>query len=379
MIIKRLKSYNYKRLNVLLIMAVLALSYIGIKVVDSASMGGGHGKKQLFGVIIGVAGMTFMALVDYNFLGKYYWGIYIFDLLLLALVIVKGDNHMGAKRWISIGGGLSFQPSEVAKALLIFFLAKLLTVCIKQVNKLKFLALYAILCGMHLLLILAEPDLSTTILTATIAFTLIYCAGLSYRYILTAVAVLIPLLAGLYIYISQPGLNDKSLIKPYQRDRIMAFIKPQDYADDRYQQDNSVLAIGSGKLYGKGLNNNDPSSVKNAGFLPEPHTDFISAVIGEELGFIGLGVCIALLFIIVVLCIITGLTAKDFFGKLICMGVASWIGMQTFINIGVATEILPNTGVSLPFLSYGLTSIVALYGGIGMVLNVSLNRGKKES
>ena len=119
MIIKRLKSYNYKRLNVLLIMAVLALSYIGIKVVDSASMGGGHGKKQLLGVIIGVAGMTFMALVDYNFLGKYYWGIYIFDLLLLALVIVKGDNHMGAKRWISIGGGLSFQPSEVAKALLI--------------------------------------------------------------------------------------------------------------------------------------------------------------------------------------------------------------------------------------------------------------------
>ena len=162
-------------------------------------------------------------------------------------------------------------------------------------------------------------------------------------------------------------------------ERILSHIYPEDYGDTMYQQDNSVLAIGSGKLYGKGLNNNDPSSVKNAGFLPEPHTDFISAVIGEELGFIGLAVCISLLFIIVVLCIITGLTAKDFFGKLICMGVASWIGMQTFINIGVATEILPNTGVSLPFLSYGLTSIVALYGGIGMVLNVSLNRGKKES
>lgn len=141
-----------------------------------------------------------------------------------------------------------------------------------------------------------------------------------------------------------------------------------------YQQAYAVQAIGSGQLYGKGLNNNDTSSLKNAGYIAEAQNDFIFAVIGEELGFTGCCITIFLLFLIVLECIIAAVRAKDFGGRLICCGVAIYIGLQTFINIGVVSWILPNTGVPLPFFSCGITSLLTLFIAMGIVLNVSLQR-----
>lgn len=160
----------------------------------------------------------------------------------------------------------------------------------------------------------------------------------------------------------------------------MAWLDPAKYADNAYQQQNSIIAIGSGQLYGKGLYNTDISSVKNGQFHCGTATDFIFAVTGEELGFIGCAAVIILLALIVLECLWIGSKARDYEGMLICCGFGGLIAFQTFANVCVATGLMPNTGVPLPFVSYGLTSLVMLYMGIGIVLNIgfspkNINRG----
>ena len=154
----------------------------------------------------------------------------------------------------------------------------------------------------------------------------------------------------------------------------MTFLNPEENDDGAYQQEKSVQAIGSGQLTGKGLNNEDSTSLVNAGYVPEAHTDFIFAVIGEELGYVGTVLAIVLLMWITFECVIASTRAKDFAGRLICCGVAAYIGFQSFINIGVVTQLLPNTGLPLPFFSYGLTSLVTVFMALGFVINVSLQR-----
>ena len=171
---------------------------------------------------------------------------------------------------------------------------------------------------------------------------------------------------------------DQKLLDDYQRGRIMAFFNSEDdaYADDVLQQENSVMAIGSGELTGKGLNNSEVSSANRANFVSENHTDFILSVAGEELGFLGCSAILLLLLLIIFECIRTGLRAKDLSGKLICCGVGGIVAIQGFINVAVVTNLMPNTGTPLPFVSYGLTSLVSLYIGMGFVLNVGLQRNR---
>ena len=181
------------------------------------------------------------------------------------------------------------------------------------------------------------------------------------------------------IFLSIVVQPNQIILKDYQQKRILAFLEPEKYASDEgYQQKNSVMAIGSGQLTGKGLNNNTTTSVKNGNFILEPQTDFIFAIIGEELGFMGSCIVIALLLLIVIQCILIGTRSQNLTGKIICCGIGGLIGIQSFINIGVATQLLPNTGVPLPFVSYGLTSLVSLYIGIGLVLNVGLQPKKYQ-
>ena len=220
---------------------------------------------------------------------------------------------------------------------------------------------YAVLAGIPLALILVEPNLSTTICTALVICLLIYVGGLSYKFIGTVLLILVPV-AIIFLSIA---------VQP-----IQPFLK--DYQQKRIQQNNSEMAIGSGQLTGKGLNNNTTTSVKNGNYISEPQTDFIFAIIGEELGFVGCCIIIALLLLVVIQCILIGMRSRDLAGKIICSGVGGLIGFQSFINISVATNMLPNTGVPLPFISYGLTSLVSLYIGIGFVLNVGLQQKKYQ-
>lgn len=227
-----------------------------------------------------------------------------------------------------------------------------------------------------LLLIYKQPNLSNTICIALLFCVLMYMGGLSYKFIGTVLAIGVPLFIGMFIWIIQP---DQPFLEQYQQNRILAWLYPEEYeSEEAYQQLNSVMAIGSGQLTGKGYNNDATTSVKNGNFILEPQTDFIFAIIGEELGFVGCCVVIILLLLIVVRCITIGMKAKNDAGKLICGGVAALIGIQSFINISVATMLFPNTGISLPFVSYGQTSVICFYMGIGFVLNVGLQPKKYQ-
>ena len=367
------KPYHLRNYRFNLILSVLALSIIGVLVVGSAKEI--YQSKQIIGVILGLICMVVVSLIDYVWILQFYWLIYGFAILILGLVLVIGTEVNGATRWINLGF-TTFQPSELAKILLILFFSKFLMNHKDDLNEKLTLLQFAGLCAAPLVLILIEPNLSTTICTTLTLCLLIYVAGLSYRFICSVLLILIPVAAIFLAIVVQPN---QPFLHEYQQKRILAFLNPEEYAsDEAFQQNNSVMAIGSGQLSGKGLNNNTTTSVKNGNFISEPQTDFIFAIVGEELGFIGSCIVIALLLLIVIQCILTGIRSNSLSGKLICCGVGGLIGIQSFINIGVATKLLPNTGVPLPFVSYGLTSLVSLYIGIGLVLNVGLQPKKYQ-
>jgi rod shape determining protein RodA len=177
------------------------------------------------------------------------------------------------------------------------------------------------------------------------------------------------------VYLFRSGLYDKiPFLQGYQAERILTFINPAENTQTFYQQMYSIMAIGSGMLKGKGLNNNSIFSVKNANFLAEKDNDFIFAVIGEELGFRGSLIIIIIFLLIIIECLIIAWKARDISGRLICVGMMAWIGFQTYTNIAVATGIFPNTGITLPFFSRGVSSLISVYIGMGIVLNVALQR-----
>lgn len=367
--------FKLKYINFRLIIWVLAITAIGISVIGSAAPGESYQNRQLMGLAIGVGVMLFLMLVDYNWILKFHWIIYLLCIVVLFLVLKLGDNHKGATRWIEIAG-ISFQPSEFAKIMMIIFWAWLFGRNPNTVKKWKFFFIAVILTAIPLLLVGMEPDLSTTILITLLFVIQLFIAGFSYKKFLIVLGVLVPVVAALVIYINvvPPSEGKNKLLKPYQYKRIMDFVNPEENSDGRLQQENAVMAIGSGGLTGKGLYNDSANSVKNGNYIPEPQTDFIFAIVGEELGFVGSVVILILLLLIATECVLTGARAPDMQGRLICFGVASIVVFQTFINIGVVTAILPNTGIPLPFVSYGLSSLVAMYAGIGLVLNVRFRK-----
>lgn len=363
-----LKKYDFRYYNYRLAILAIITAIYGIVVINSADSG--QTMKQCVGLVLATGVMIVVSLFDYTWVLKFYWLMYFVNIVLLVAVKLVGDDGKGATRWVEIAG-IRFQPSELTKIILILFTAKLIFMYKDKINSFKFLIVLGVLLVIPVFLVVSQPDLSTSILITMVLLTIIFCGGLSYKIIGGAILVVVPLAVGAIIYISNP---DQVLLKPYQRERIMAFLNPEENDAGVYQQENSVQAIGSGQLTGKGLNNEDSTSLVNAGYVPEAHTDFIFAVIGEELGFVGTMLAIVLLMWIVFECVIAATRAKDFAGRLICCGVAAYIGFQSFINIGVVTQLLPNTGIPLPFFSYGLTSLVAVFIAIGFVINVSLQR-----
>ena len=371
--IKFRKPYKLKNYRFGLVALVLVLSIIGILVVGSANES--YQSKQILGVVIGLVVMAIVSLIDYVWIANFYWILYGMSVFMLAIVLIPGIGVYvnGARRWINLGF-TNFQPSELAKILLIIFFAKFIMKHEEDLSEKQTILKAVILIAIPLALIYKEPNLSTTICTATLFCFLMYVGGLSYRFIGTVLLITVPVAVIFLSIVVQPN---QKLLDNYQQKRILAWLEPEKYAsDEAYQQINSVMAIGSGQLTGKGLNNNTTTSVKNGNFILEPQTDFIFAIVGEELGFLGCCLIIALLLLIVIDCILIGTHAQDTAGKVICCGVGSLIGIQTFINVAVATQIFPNTGIPLPFVSYGLTSLVSLYLGIGLVLNIGLQPKK---
>ena len=362
----KLKNYNFK-----LLFFVIVLSTIGYLAIGSAKES--VQSKQMYGILFGIILALFVSLIDYSSYLIFYWLFYGLNIILLISVFILGNEVNGAKRWFSLFG-VQFQPSELAKILLILFFAQYIMKHRDAVNTVKGMIMLLILFAIPLLLIYKEPDLSTSLVIVSAFCIVVFVSGFSYKIILAMLALLIPLGVAFFAIILKPGSD---ILYGYQVIRILAWLDPEKYADSAaYQQLNSITAIGSGQLLGKGLNNNVIASVKNGNFISEPQTDFIYAVIGEELGFIGGFAVIALLFLIVWECLKIARNAKDIAGSLIASGVAGVIGVQSFFNIAVATGVIPNTGIPLPFVSYGLTSLLSLYLAIGIVLNVGLQQKK---
>ena len=363
------KRYKLKNFDFILVLLVVTLNIIGILVIGSAkeSVQG----TQILGMFLGLAAMLVVAFIDYSFLIRFQWVWYVFIIGSLVLVALFGEEVNGATRWLDIGL-FQFQPSETTKILLILFYAQFIMKYREKLNTFRILFCAIVLVIPPLILIYEQPNLSMTILTALLFCSILFVGGLGWKIMGGVLAVVVPCALIFLSIVMQEG---QTLINDYQRRRIMAFFDPVAYADsEAYQQLNSVIAIGSGQLWGKGLNNNVIASVKNGNFLPEPQTDFIFAVVGEELGFVGSAAVILLLIFIAMRCVSAARTAKDTAGTIIAAGIGSLIAFQGFMNIAVATMLMPNTGLPLPFVSYGLTSLVSLYIGIGLVLNVRLQR-----
>lgn len=359
--------YKIKNFNFRLVFYALFLSIIGIMVIGSAKES--VQSRQILGLFMGVVIMLFLTFIDYSFILKFYWVIYFLNIALLVLVMIIGDESNNAQRWIEIGG-IRFQPSELAKILLILFYSQFIMLRRAKLNNLKTLGYAIMLAIPPLILVYKQPDLSTTIMIFAIFCVLIFVGGLSIKIIGGVLAVVIPVIVILLLLVVQP---DQNIIKDYQQNRILAWLQPDKYSNtEGYQQQNSIVAIGSGQLEGKGYKNNEVGSVKNGNFISEPQTDFIFAIVGEELGFVG---CMMIIFLTICISfelLRMGRRAKDLSGTLICAGVAANVSIQSFFNISVATGVLPNTGLPLPFVSYGLTSLVSLYIGLGVALNVGL-------
>lgn len=368
-----LKRYQLKHYNFKLVIFTMMITIMGIMAIGSAkeSVQG----KQFWGFILGLVLMIIISLIDYSFILNFYWIIYLLNSGLLIAVLVTGEKAGGARRWINIG--FQFQPSELAKILLILFFAQFIIKHREKLNTFRILISLVLFAALPLVCVYKQPDLSTTIMIFIVFCVMLFIGGLSYKIIGGVLAVVIPIAVIALILVMQP---DQQIIKEYQQTRILAWLQPEKYENaEGYQQQNSIIAIGSGQLTGKGYKNNEVGSVKNGNFISEPQTDFIFAIIGEEFGFLGCLSAVVLIGLIVIECIRIGRRAKDLAGTLICAGMASLIGFQSFINIGVATGVTPNTGIPLPFLSYGLTSLVSLYIGLGVVLNVGLQQKKYQA
>ncbi|MCR5626729.1 MAG: rod shape-determining protein RodA [Lachnospiraceae bacterium] len=367
------KKYYLKNYDFFMAMFALAISIFGIIVIGSAKESVQN--RQIYGLIVGFAVMIIISLVDYSYILNIYWVYYILSIVLLLAVKFFGRDINNARRWIIIAG-IQFQPSETVKLLLILFFAKFIMI---NEDKMKKPSTVMMMVGLFFpvwYLVYDQPDMSTSIVVFLIFAILMFIGGLSLKVIAGVFAVVIPLIIVGMMIILQP---DQEIIKDYQQNRILAWLEPDKYSStEGYQQQNSQIAIGSGMLTGKGYKNNEVGSVKNGNFISEPQTDFIFAIVGEEMGFVGCMTVIILMLLIIIEVIRLGWNARDLAGTLICAGVAAHIGFQTFINIAVTTGVMPNTGIPLPFVSYGMTSLISLFMELGVVLNIGLLREKRS-
>ena len=376
----RFSRYKLKNFEFIMVLMVLVLSVLSLLILNSAMANDPARvstlRKQVIGLVAGLIFMSFFALLDYHVLVNLGLVVYIGTVLILIGVLVPGLGVVvnNARRWMNIAG-FQIQPSEFAKIGLIIFFAMFFHLFSDEISKLRTVAASLLLIAVPVVLILREPDLSTTLVIAVLFIAMIFTAGISRRWIIG-----VSLLAVIGMVLAFTVVSNENIkipfIKDYQINRVRSWVYPEKYKDMglTLQQDNSMMAIASGQLRGKGLNNTSFESVKNGRFLYEENCDFIFAVIGEELGFIGSSAIILLMLALVIKCFHIGFGARDLSGTLICVGYGTLLAFQSFVNIAVSTKLLPNTGLPLPFLSAGVSSLFSLLVGFGIVLNVGLQR-----
>jgi rod shape determining protein RodA len=357
-----------KNIDYMLILAIILLVCISIAVLSSATHApdtGDYGmvKRQImWGVISLVVGFIIIT-VDYNTVGNFAYFIYIGSILFLLLVKIPGIGVVrgGARSWIDLGVS-SIQPSEFAKIGIIISFAKFLETREDKLDNIKGLIMPLLFVGFPAMLVFFEPDLGGTLVFMAIFAGMIFAAGISYRLILWGIISCIAAIPPAWVF----------LFEEHQKTRLLVFLNPGiDPLGGGYHVIQSMIAVGSGRLLGKGLHNGTQNKLD---FLPEQHTDFIFSVLGEELGFIGAIIVIFLLFFILYRILDAARQAKDRFGYLVVIGVLSMLTFQIVENIGMTIGVMPITGLTLPFVSYGGSSLLANMIAIGMVISVGMRR-----
>ena len=371
---KSFSSFLKNPIDFTLLITILLLLSIGLIMLLSASSPSalsesGNSYSYFFRqAIFAVAGLFMMWVIsniDYRFYQKYYKLAYIIAFLLLLAVPFIGRTINGAKRWIYVTDTLSFQPSEMAKLLMIIFYAGVLVKNRDELNKYgKGFVKHIILVVPIIALLLIEPHFSASMIIIGIVAIMMIIAGCKFWHFLVS---------GLVVGV--PGIIGLIFLEPYRLQRVTTFLNPwSDPTGDGWQVIQSLYAIGSGGLFGAGLGESKQKYL----YIPEPHNDFIFSILAEELGFIGCAVVIILFAIFIWRGILIAMKSPDMFGSLIAIGITAQVAIQVIINIAVVTSSMPATGMPLPFFSYGGTSLFILLCEMGVLLNISKAGAKKE-
>jgi len=320
-------------------------------------------KKQLCWTMLGLAGMVLFMYTDYRIFEKVIYPFFFFTIFLLVLVLIPkfGKLAGGARRWLNVGP-VAFQPSELVKLSIIIYLSSSLCRKNRKIDSFihGFLP-YLIIIGMVFILIIRQPDFGTAVLIATISMLLLFISGVRITHIMASVVCSLPLF---YILVYKVA---------YRRERLLSFLNPlDDPLGKGFHTIQSLIALGSGGTAGLGLG----AGRQKLFYLPAPHTDFIFSVIGEEFGFIGATIVIVLFLVFLWQGCRIAAEARDQFGNLLASGITFLIVLQAFINMGVASGILPVKGVPLPFVSFGGSSLIFTMSGVGILLSVWRYRKK---
>lgn len=354
--------------------AVIILMGCGLVLIDSAThsfaMSTGrawHVERQSMFMVVGLIALVFSLFFDYHDLEAYANKIYIFNIVLLVAVMAFGHTQLGAQRWIQIGP-ISFQPSEFSKIFLIISLAAFMHKRFEWLDTFTaYLAVFAYIF-LPFILVMKQPDLGTSLTFIAILLGMIFVRGFKYSWFIK--------LGGLFV-LMLPGLWH--ILKDYQKNRIRVFLDPElDPFGSGYHVIQSKIAIGSGGLWGKGWLAGSQSQLN---FLPENHTDFIFAVVGEEFGFIGTFFIILVYMVIIwrsLLIAMEASEANDYFGTLVASGAAAMLMFHILVNIGMTAGVMPVTGVPLPFLSYGVSSLTTNLMLVALLLNIRTHNYKLQ-
>lgn len=347
-----------KGLDMPLIVLTVLTAVFGIVMISSAG-GTKYVIIQTVAFCLGIGGVAALMILDYDYLAQISSYLYIGGAVLLVMVLIPGLGkiHNGARSWFEFGP-INFQPAEVVKIIFIISFAKQLSEEEYHINEpktlLRILIQPAIICA----LIIVQPDFGTASVFMFITFVMLFAAKLSWKYIAGGFAALAALCPLAWFF----------LLRDYQKKRIISVFNPEsDPSDSGYHIIQSKIAVGSGKLFGTGLYKGS-SQVNN--LLPERHTDFIFSAVCEELGMIGALAAVLLLTLLILRCVYIGMNARNSLGSYICMGVAAMLIFQVFENIGMCLGMFPVTGITLPFFSYGGSSMLTTMLAVGLVLNV---------
>lgn len=360
------KIFSHDKADAKLLAAVVISVFFGIFMINSAAMSMGSFKYVLIQSIafgLGLASAIIITFIDYSIFNNLKYlamGVGVF-LLVLVLIMGIGREDTGTQGWIDLGF-VNIQPAEIAKMCFLVSFSAHISKIKEDINSLPNILLLILHLAVPVMLILLQPDAGTAMVFVFMFIVMVFFAGISYKYILSAFGVGIAgvLIAWLF------------LLKPYQKERIFSFMNPEsDPLGSGYHIIQSKIAVGSGRLFGTGYAQGVQTQM---GYLPEKQTDFIFSVICEELGFMGAAAVIILLFFIIYRIFYNAHRAKDTFGEMLCVGAGAMFFFHVVENIGMCINLLPITGIPLPFFSYGGSSMITCMIAIGIVLSVSFHR-----